>query len=316
MAALVATSCGGGDIPDAAEEAHVIAFLRPVAQGSAGQELLLGELRAQGFIEGRNLEVLARDSEEAHPDPDDAAATVESWVDQGVDLIIASSSSGALIASETAPDLPVLFISNDPSAVGLIANEDQPEGDLTGVTFRVPADRTLDIARRALPRFRSVGFVYPAADPAAPPHRTAVLQAASELGIGVELAPFEDEQGVAAAIKSLEAADVDAIFLSNSPSAIVMLDQIQAAVRKAKLPLIANTDVAEDAIVILTPDTEELSRQLGRQVARLLGGSMVADVPVEDPAHFRVLFDLESADRLGFEIPTAVLREADEVRDG
>jgi putative ABC transport system substrate-binding protein len=313
-ATLLFAACGGdGAGPEEPQESYTVAFLRAVAQGEQGQALLLGELRAQSFVQGTNLEILAGDGREAHPDPEDATAQVRSWLDGGVDLIIASSSGGAAVAHETAPEVPVLFISNDPTAVGLISNEEQPESQLTGVTFRVPADRTLDIARRALGKLRSVGFIYLDADPAAGPHRTAVLEAAEELGMRVESAPFKDESGVEQAIDDLVRKGVEAIFLANSPGTIGALGAIEPAAVAAGLPLIANTDVATHAVIVLTPDTLELNRQLGRQAARLLGGSDVADVPVEDPAHFRIVLDLTVAQELGLKIPGSVIREADEV---
>lgn len=281
--------------------------------GTEGQDILLGELRNAGFASGANLKVLAEDPEIAYPDPTDAAEVVAEWTEAGVDLIFALSSGGALAAAQAAPDVPVLFISNDPTATGLVENEIQPEGNLTGVTFRVPADRTLSIARRALPRLKSVGLVYPSEDPAALPHAAAVESAARSLGLRLKTATFTDETDAAQAVDKLVRARVDAIFISNSPTAIRALEPIQGAADAAGIPTIANTTLAEGAIVVLSPDANELNRQLGRQAARILSGSDVADVPVEDPREFQLILNAVAARRLSIEIPDAVLREAERV---
>jgi putative ABC transport system substrate-binding protein len=278
-----------------------------------GQQALLTELASSGFTAGANLTVLAEDPEIAYPDPVEAKSVVDRWVEDGVDLIFAFSSSGAAIAGEAASDVPVLFISNDPTATGLLQDEMQPEGNLTGVTFRVPADRTLSIAQRAIPRLRTVGLVYPSADPAALPHSDAVGEAAESLGLDLELADFTDETDAAAAVANLVQRGVDAIFVSNSPTAIRALQPIQDAADDAGIPTIANTTIATGAVVVLSPDSIELNRQLGRQAARLLAGSDVADVPVEDPREFELVLNAVVGRRIGIDLGANLLREADRV---
>jgi putative ABC transport system substrate-binding protein len=313
VALLVAGCASPATNPEARAEA-TIAFLRAVGSATSdGQQALLDELRKAGFDDDSNLTVLAADPEIAYPDPDDAAEIVAEWVEDGVDLIFALSSSGAMAASQAAPDVPVLFISNDPTATGLIQNETQPEANLTGVTFRVPADRTLSIAARAIPHLRKVGLVYPADDPGAVPHAAAVEAAAEQLGLDLEMANFTDETDAAKAVDQLARKGVDAIFISNSPTAIRALGPIQEAADAAGIPTIANTAVSVGSLIVLGPSSLELNRQLGRQAARILAGSEVADVPVEDPREFELVLNAAVADRLSVVLKPNLLREADRV---
>lgn len=313
-AVLVVGSCSAAPSPQETLPRASVAFLRAVAGATTeGQDALLTELGSSGFTAGANLTVIAEDPEVAYPDPVEARSVVDGWLDDGVDLIFAFSSSGAAIAGEAAPDIPVLFISNDPTATGLVEDESQPEGNLTGVTFRVPADRTLSIAQRAIPRLRTVGLVYPSADPAALPHSDAVGRAAESLGIGLELAEFTDETDAATAVSQLVKRGVDAIFVSNSPTAIRALQPIQDAADDAGIPTIANTTIASGALVVLSPDSIELNRQLGRQAARLLAGSSISDVPVEDPREFELVLNAVVGQRLSIDLDGSLLREADRV---
>jgi putative ABC transport system substrate-binding protein len=313
-AALLLGACGD-DGPSAAEppDEVTVAFLRAVAGRPSTEPAFVAELRTAGFVEGRNLTILAGDVDEAYPEPEAAAAAVAGWEEDGVDLIVALSSSGARVAAETAPDTPILFLSTDPMATGLVEDEQRPEANLTGATFRVPADRTLSLARRAVPGLTRIGLAYPPADPAALAHRDAVQAAADELGMELVTAEFTDADDAAAAVDELADEGVGALLASTSPVATRALPETESATRRLRLPLIASSSVAEHFLLSFAPDTEELGRQLGRQAARILQGADPSSVPVEDPSRFLLRVSATVAAELGLTLPPDLVREANEV---
>jgi putative ABC transport system substrate-binding protein len=315
LVALAPLGAACGDDAGGDDEAHAtIAFLRAVAGAPSTEPAFVEELRRAGFREGENLTILAGDADIAYPDPDEAAEVLRRWRDEeGVDLVVALSSSGATVASRALPDVDVLFLSNDPSATGLVADEDAPEGRLTGVTFRVPADRTLAIAARAVPGLVRVGLAYPPDDPAAVANLAAVEAAADEAGLTLVTAEFDEAGGPSAAVDELAAQGIDALLISTSPVATRALPETLDAAATHRLPVVANTTLAETAVVSLSPDTDELGRQLGRQAARLLGGAAVRTVPVEDPARFVLVLNAAVASSLGIDLPADLLREANRV---
>ncbi|HEX2152432.1 MAG TPA: ABC transporter substrate-binding protein [Acidimicrobiia bacterium] len=307
----VASACGeqSATLSSSRIETKTIAILRAVPSTPSTIPALLDELRAAGFSQGLNLTVLGGDPEATYPDADDARAVVEEWQGMGVDLILALSSGGARAALD-ASDVHVLFISNDPLTAGLVDDEQRPGGRATGVTFRVPPDRTLDLARRLLPDLESVGIAVPEDDPAAAAHLTTVQTAGDELGIELVVETFGDDNGVRAAVGRVAEKGVGALWLSNSPAASLVTEETGAAAEELRLPVISNSPLAPWALVALTPDTDELGRQLGRQAARLLSRSTVQAVPVEDPRRFVLTLNTSVADDLGIEIPDGLLREA------
>ena len=316
MAAAVLAAACSFTSSAAPQEVATVGFLRAVAGTPTGQAAMVDEFRRAGLTPGRNLELLGADPSEAYADPDVAADTLDRWRDEGLDVLVALSTSGASVAREVTPEVPVVFVVNDPVAVGLVSSEDSPEGQLTGVTYQVPADRTLDIARRAIPDLTRIGFLYPADDPAAPPHRDAVAGAARSLGLAMDAEPFAGPDDVDRAVGVLADAGAQAIVIANAPRSVGALEQINEAATRHALPTIANTSVAHGALVMLAPDSEELFRQVGRQAVRILRGAAPSEVPVEDPRQFDVLLDADVAARLGIVLPEDLLREADEVRGG
>lgn len=307
-----AAACDGGDDDVAIVQ---VAFLRAVP--SEGQEPLLDQLRAGGFVPGESLEfVQAEPLGETLVEPEAIEARVREWLDAGVDLIFAFSSSGAAAAAELTSNVPILFLVNDPRAVGLVDDEDAPSGNLTGATFRVPADRTLDLAVAGIPDFQHVGILVPDADPAGPPARDAMVAAAEELGLQATTESFAAEDDIERAVTALADAGAGAIVVVNTPTSVRASVAIEPVATAAGLPIVANTTFTQGATFVLEPDTAELLAQLGRQGVRILAGDDPSEIPVEDPRQFRIVLDRGQAAELDLPpFPDELVQRADEVRE-
>ena len=316
--ALVATlalvwGCGGDSSQSSSGEVKTVAFLRAVAGEASTVPEFVDELRRAGFREGLNLVLLAEDESEAYADEEEAAQAVRRWRDAGADLIVALSTTGARITEAEAPDVDVLFLSNDPLAAGLVSDETSPGGRLTGVTFRAPTDRTLALGARVVPGLTRIGLPYPPDDPAAIANRDVAQEAADELGITLVTAEFTDAGDIAAAVDQLAADGVQSILLSTSPVATRALAETAAAAATHGLPVLANSPLAQFAVVSLSPDTVEIGRQLGRQAARLLSGAEPSQIPVEDPNRFVLTLNARVAAELGLQLGEDLMREANVV---
>jgi putative ABC transport system substrate-binding protein len=306
LATTMAVGCSGDDPP----KVHTIGLLR-AAPGSPAEQELFSSLRAAGFPRSQ-LRVLAEDRSIMHPTEADATKVVRDWRKQGVEIIFALSTTGAKVAAQAAPDIPVLFLSNDPKATGLVKDLRHPEGNLTGLSYRVPADRTLSVASDALGELHRIGCLVAIDDPAAPPARAELLAGGRSLGIAVQCASFHGADDAAAAAGEILASGVDAIVLVNSPTLVRAIPQLAPVLAASTIPVISNSPV-DLAVLTLEPDGADVYRQLAGQAARLLNGAAVADVPVQDPGHYLLVINQGVARRLGRVIPPAVLKRADRV---
>ncbi|MBW3590962.1 MAG: hypothetical protein KY393_03780 [Actinobacteria bacterium] len=192
-------------------------------------------------------------------------------------------------------------------------NELQPEGRLTGVTFQVPADRTLALARRIMPELKRVGLAFPPGDPAALPSKQSFATEAAVQGLDLVTEEFADESDVEQAVRRLGERQVQLLLLSISPTATRALPALVEAAEGIGVPVVANIDAAEVALFTLRPDSEALNRQLARQAVRLLNGASPGALPVEDPRHFILTLNRSVADRHGIELPAGIVREANRV---
>jgi len=293
-----------------------IAFLRSVSTpGSVTDQAFIDELATHGFFEDRNLVIVGGKGDEVFPDPDSARAAVNRWQQEGIDLIVAYSTSGAEIARDNAPDAHVLFLVNDPVAAGFVRDENRPDGNMTGVTFRIPADRMLSLVNRIMPGVKRIGLPYPPADPAAIPSRDQFAQAARAQDLQLLAEPFSDEPDLNRAVDALVvSAGAEVLLASVSPTATRALPQLAEAAGRHRVPFVANVGSAERALLTLSPDGQGIGEQLGRQAARLLNGAKAESVPVEDPRRFQLTLNESVAAELGIALPADVVREAHVVR--
>jgi putative ABC transport system substrate-binding protein len=298
--------CGGDDEPPV----HTVAILRSVA-GSAGEDAFGPALAKLGFAPSQ-LRVLGHDTHEVYATEDAAKAAVRDWVRQGAELILALSTSAALAATDAAPHTPVLFLSSDPVGTGLVKDVRHPDGNRTGVGYRVPADRFLAIAEDAFGDLTRIGCVYAGDDPASAPPLADLRRGATALGMTLHCEQFS---GPADARRAVDAALADGSQVLVVPSAAktaATFPQLAVDFADVKVPVITTT-AAEFAVVTLQPDSKEIYRQLARQAARLLRGATPSQVPVEDPGHYLLVVNERVAERIGRAIPADVLARADQV---
>ena len=120
---------------------------------SAGQvEAFRRGLRDLGWIEGENILVEYRS---ADAQVELYADLVDELVRMPVDIIVASSTPGALAARDRAVNIPVvLAIGGDPVALGLIANLAHPGANITGVTSASTAtsSKRVELLKTVVPR--------------------------------------------------------------------------------------------------------------------------------------------------------------------
>ena len=105
-------------------------------------------LRDLGWVEGRNVRIETRGSDQAEQLPDLAADLVQ----QGCDLIVASGTGATRAAKQATVDIPIVFaVGGDPVARGLVDNMARPGGNLTGFALGIYDEKQLDSSQVGAP---------------------------------------------------------------------------------------------------------------------------------------------------------------------
>src|SRR4030095_303515 len=126
----------------------------------SGSELFKRELRALGYVEGKNIAVEYRSTEGKR---DRLPAVADELVRIKVDVIVTSSTIAALAAKNATKTIPIVFYTvTDPVADGLVDSLARPGGNITGITDigAVLVGKRLELLKETMPKLSRVALLW------------------------------------------------------------------------------------------------------------------------------------------------------------
>jgi putative ABC transport system substrate-binding protein len=298
----------------------VIGFL--VADSAASFAPSLASVRQgladQGYAEGRNVAIEYRYADlEFDRLPEMAADLVQ----RRVAVIFASGSVRPAVAAKAATKaIPIVFMhGSDPIKLGLVPSLGRPGGNVTGMTLfgSELAAKRLDLLHEMLPNAQRIAFLMNPANPNAEPDIANVEAAARVVGVQILQIGVSREGGLDAAFEKMIQQRADALLLGTDP--VFNNDQFGKLVvltARHALPAIfsqAPPAGAYQGELMSYRFVDDLFRQAGVYIGRILKGEKPADLPVLQPTRFQLTINLSTAKALGITVPLSLLTRADEL---
>jgi len=278
-------------------------------------DALVRELRAIGYVEGKNI---AFDSRSAENKLDRLPALADELVHLKVDVIIAAAMEEALAAKSVTGTIPIVFLGGgDPVAGGLVDSLARPGGNITGFTNISPvlAGKRLELLKETIPKLTHVAVLWdPLVSSTAQqwkenqlPARKLALQLYS-----MEISSVDKFESVfAEAIK----AGSSALVVAGGPLAASNHKRIAELAIKHRLPSIY-PDIryaSAGGLMSYGADRAEPYRRLASMVDKILKGAKPVELPVEQPTKFELVINLKASKQIGLTIPPNILVRADRV---
>jgi len=293
-----------------------IGYLSLAAKPSVRDEAFTQGLRELGWINGQNITIEYR---WAANKAESLAALADELVGLKVDLIVAPATPAVNAAKNATKTIPIVMIAvADAVASGFVASLAQPGGNITGSTNILPelAEKRLGLLREVLPKLSRVAFLAYGPGPA---HRLFVKEAqdaAQSFKIRFQplvLAGVEEIEGAFSAMKKERAG---ALIVQPLFSAVLgQGPRVAELAVKNRIPTISDGFLFAESggLMFYGPDPIAGYQRAAAFVDKILKGRKPADLPVEQPTKFELVFNLKTAKQIGLTIPPNVLVRADKV---
>jgi ABC-type uncharacterized transport system substrate-binding protein len=270
-------------------------------------------LRELGWIDGRTLAIEYRWANGRNERFAEIAAEL---VQLKADVILTSGAAG-FAAKQATSTIPIVFaLAPDPVGSGLVAGLARPGGNLTGLSIQLTdlAGKRLELLREVVPGLRRLAFLLDAGYPAMLLEMSEAQAITSTLGIEITKLEIRRPEDLVPAFETLKDG-ADALYVSGGPLISANRIRINTLANAARLPTMHGEKAYVEAGGLMSygPNFPDLFRRAADYVDKILRGAKPADLPVEQPTRFDLVFNLTTAKALDLEIPPTLLARADEV---
>jgi putative ABC transport system substrate-binding protein len=234
------------------------------------------------------------------------------------DVIFTSGSAAVAPLQRATRTVPIVFAQvPDPVGAGFVDSLARPGGNITGFTpfeYGIGA-KWLELLKQIAPSVTRVAVVRDAAITAGI-GLWGAIQAVSP-SFGVELRPVDvrDATEIERAVATFAGSPNGGLILTGSALAITHRDLIISLAARHRLPAVyyERYFAIAGGLVSYGSDSIEQYRLAAGYVDRILKGEKPADLPVQAPTKYELVINLETAKRMGFNVPETLLVRADEV---
>jgi putative ABC transport system substrate-binding protein len=270
-------------------------------------------MRQAGYVEGGDYDVEPAFISGNRVQCQDVARKL---VQEPVDILIAVATPAVQICKEASHTIPIVMVTANALATGLVPSLSHPGGNLTGVSLLLTdlAGKKLELLRDIRPTLRAVSFLGSTTDPNTPTFVHETQAAADHLGISLSVHLIDGPGAIGQpTFDAMKAEGSEAVIVQ--PIFSGYQDQIVALANKARLAIISDWSFFAEAGALLTYGAPyaALTRRLAYYVDRILKGTTPADLPIEQPTEFELVVNTRAAAELGWTIPQSILIRADRV---
>ena len=140
-------------------------------------------------------------------------------------------------------------------------------------------------------------------------------KAAPELGVTLTRFRLRAGDDLAAKFRQMEQSDAEGLIVIAGALTYVKSKEIAELTLAHRLPSCHAfyETVRAGGLVSLRPDIPAMAQQGAVYIDKIIRGAKPAELPVQQPTRYVLHINLQTAKRLGIEVPASVLVRADEV---
>ncbi len=232
---------------------------------------------------------------------------INTFVSNGVDLIMANATASVQAAQAGTSDIPILGTSITDYATALsIDNWTGVTGtNISGTTDLAPLDGQAEMLHEFFPNAKKIGLVYCSAEPNSSYQISIIKPLLEEMGYECTEFSFTDSNDVASVVTSAVAAS-DVLYTPTDNVAASCAETIGNIVIPAKMPVIAGEENSCKGygVATLAIDYYELGQITGEMAYEILvNGKDISTMEVQSAPSFTKKYNADICEQLGIEVP-------------
>ena len=286
------------------------------ANGRRTFRALFSELEKRGYIEGQTVSI-ERYSGEGRADI--YANVASRAIAAKPDLIISMHDALTNQLKQLTTSIPIISISADPVALGVVANIARTSSNVTGVSIDAGFEifgKRFQLLREAVRSLSNTRFLC-SENQIGGPSWKALKDAATKANISISPAVvnnFESSE-YERVFAALDAEHVDGLFLPANPEHITHRQLIVDLAARHRISAIYDYRefVEAGGLMSYGVDLVDALRRLVGVADEVLRGKRPEDIPIAQPTKFELIVNQGTARTLGLQVPATVLATADEL---
>jgi putative ABC transport system substrate-binding protein len=318
-----------GPLAQQSAKGHRLAVVVPLnptadlttAGSSPFWRLVFQEFERLGYVEGQNL-VVERYSAEGRTER--YGELVDSAIRSKPDVILVLTGRLTEAFKRATVTIPIVAMTNDPIALGLVTSLAHPGSNITGVVSDAGIEiweKHLEFLKEVVPTAARVALLMPRIlweGSMVPKLKSSILELAQKRGISLIGALVDGPLGPAEygqAFEMMKQQRVDAMVVFDATENFFNRKTIVTLATKEQLPAIYpyRAHAQLGGLMAYAFDQSELGRHAVSQVDQILRGTNPGDIPFHQPTRFQLTINLKTAKALGLTVPPSLLARADEV---
>jgi len=285
-----------------------------VIANKTGYEAFRKGLQELSYTEGQNITLEFRSTEPRDVRLLDLANEL---VRAQVDVIVAGSTPAVQAAKQATATIPIVGVSVDPVASGLVPGFARPGGNITGFSLsEAETDaKRLELLKEAVPSATRLAVLTARGNPSSKTLLKETERAARALGVQVHPLELHGPDDFEKTFAAMTARRADSLIVFPATLHFIHRTKIIALTIRHRLSSMFWRREFADAGGLMSygPDQPEIYRRAAGLVSKILQGAKPGELPVESPRKFELIINLKTAKALGLTIPHSVLLLADEV---
>ena len=271
---------------------------------------IIDTLAENGYVDGESITL---DFQNGQGDQSNLNTMSTRFVSNDADLMIAVATPAAMAVANASSNIPVLLGAvTDPENVDLVDSNEEPGGNVTGISDMSPINQQLDLIRQIQPEAETIGLLYSSSEDNSILQANLAEEMAAEYGFETIKRTVSSTNDVAQVTQQL-VTEVDAIWTPNDNVVASAFPSVLEVSNEAQIPVYPAVDmmVAQGGLATLGLNQYQIGVKAGEMAVELLEGDIEpATAPVRFAEETDLVINYETAELLNITIPESLAEDA------